>query len=99
MIGLEYGIIGFLVYYGMILFALYAAGRAALSPQPLKGENSFLIPISVTLLNFIVIKSVFSQQDNHPLIFMVLGMLAALLWRVRNPVQSQPGRPSLTRIA
>ena len=97
LIALEYGVIGFLVYYGMILFALYAAGRAALSPQPLKGENSLLIPISVTLLNFIVIKSVFSQQDNHPLIFMVLGMLAALLWRIRNNSESTPQAAAIRR--
>jgi hypothetical protein len=96
-IGLEYGVIGFLAYYGMILFALYAAGKTALSPQPLKGESALLIPISISLLNFIVIKSVFSQQDNHPLIFMVLGMLAALLWRLRNTAQSQAGRQPVAR--
>jgi hypothetical protein len=98
-IGLEYGVIGFLVYYGMILFALYAAGKTALSPHPLKGESGLLIPISVMLLDFIVIKSVFSQQDNHPLVFMALGMLAALLWRIRNSTQSQPGRRPMARIA
>ncbi len=81
---LEYGVIGFLVYYGMMLFAVYTAGKSALSPQPLKSENALLIPIAVTLLNFIVIKSVFSQEDNHPIIFMLLGMLAALTWRMRN---------------
>jgi hypothetical protein len=83
----------------MILFALYAAGKTALSPHPLKGESGLLIPISVMLLDFIVIKSVFSQQDNHPLVFMALGMLAALLWRIRNSTQSQPGRRPMARIA
>jgi hypothetical protein len=83
-IALEYGIIGFLVYYGMILFAVYTAGKSVLSPQPLNSENALLIPIAVALLNFIVIKSVFSQEDNHPIIFMLLGMLVALTWRIRN---------------
>lgn len=84
LIGLEYGIVGFFVYYGMIVLGLYEAGRYSLSSRPLKDESSLLIPIAVTLLNFVVIKSVFAQQDNHPIIFMVLGMLVALIWRDQN---------------
>jgi hypothetical protein len=34
-------------------------------------------------MNFFVIKSVFSQQDNHPLVFMMLGMVVALVWRIQ----------------
>jgi hypothetical protein len=81
LIALEYGVIGFIVYYGMIFFALYLAGMRAISPEPLKGETALLIPIGIALANFIVIKSVFAQSDNHPIIFMVLGMLVALLYR------------------
>lgn len=84
LIGLEYGIVGFFIYYGMILLGLYEAGRYTLSSRPLKDESSLLIPIAVTLLNFVVVKSVFAQQDNHPIIFMILGMLVALVWRDRN---------------
>jgi len=81
LVALEYGVIGFVIYYGMILLALYVAGRRSFSPQPLEGEHSLLIPIAVTLLNFVIIKGVFAQQDNHSIIFMVLGMLVALLAR------------------
>lgn len=88
--GLEYGILGFLIYFGTLLVAIYFAGKRSLSSGPLEGEYALLIPASVTLLNFVVIKSVYSQQDNHPIVFMVLGMIAALLWRV----QKESGGPS-----
>ncbi|MBN9544677.1 MAG: O-antigen ligase family protein [Alphaproteobacteria bacterium] len=81
LIALEYGIVGFVIYYGLIFFALYLAGKRAISPEPLRGENALLIPIGIALANFIVIKSVFAQSDNHPIVFMILGMLVALLYR------------------
>jgi len=89
LIGLEYGVVGFLIYYGMILLGLYEAGRRSLSSHTLNSESSLLIPIAVTLLNFVVIKSVFAQQDNHSIIFMVLGMLVALIWRDQNQMKSE----------
>jgi len=88
LIALEYGVIGFVIYYGLIFFALYLAGKRAVSPEPLQGENALLIPIGIVLANFIVIKSVFAQSDNHPIIFMVLGMLAALLYRFKDKYRS-----------
>jgi hypothetical protein len=81
LIGLEYGILGFLLYYGLFLFAVYLAAKKSLSPAPLEGENALLIPAGIALLNFIVVKSVFAQPDNHAIVFMILGMLVALLWR------------------
>lgn len=88
-IALEYGVIGFIVYYGMMFFALYLAGMRTISSEPLKDENAILIPIGIALANFIVVKSVFAQADNHPIIFMILGMLVALLYRFK----SQPKHP------
>ncbi len=93
--GLEYGILGFLIYFGMILTAIYFAGKRSLSPAPLEDEYALLIPASVALVNFVVIKSVFSQQDNHPIIFMLLGMVAALLWRNRNDSKLSAIRTSM----
>lgn len=85
--GLEYGLLGFLIYFGMILTVIYFAGKRCLSPDPLENEHALLIPASVALVNFVVIKSVFSQQDNHPIIFMLLGMIAVLIWRTRNDLK------------
>lgn len=78
-IALEYGVIGFIVYYGMFAIAIFEGGRRSLLLQSRNVDRSFLLPITVALMVFVVIKSVFSQQDNHPIVFMILGALAAII--------------------
>ncbi|MCX7585414.1 O-antigen ligase family protein [Phenylobacterium sp. 58.2.17] len=78
-IGLEYGVIGFVVYYGMLVASTYYAAKYAVRSP--KGELSYFMPAAIALVNFIVIKSVFSQQDNHPLIFMLMGIVTAMVYR------------------
>jgi len=80
---LEYGVIGFIVYYGMFAIAIYNGGLKSLFSKTLSEDKSFVLPITVSLITFIVIKSVFSQQDNHPVVFMMLGALVALFDRGR----------------
>jgi hypothetical protein len=83
-VALEYGIVGFFVYYGLFIAAIVMAIRTGLNGRARDSESKLLIPLAVATVVFIFIKSVFSQQDNHPLVFMMLGMVAALVWRVRN---------------
>ncbi|MHB8528256.1 MAG: O-antigen ligase family protein [Caulobacteraceae bacterium] len=82
LIALEYGVVGFAIYFGMILLAIYVAGKTALSAPTDNRDYAFLVPIAIALVNFFVISSVFSQQDNNPLVFMMLGMIVALVWRI-----------------
>jgi len=92
-VGLEYGVIGFLVYYGLILSGIWHAGQLTLRAR--EPELLFAAPIAVALLNFFVTKSVFSQQENHPLVFVMLGILVALLWRDREE-RRRGGLPATT---
>ena len=82
-IAIDYGVIGFLLYYGLILFSIWHAAMKAVQPSSRRGELVLFLPIALTLINFFVIKSVFSEQDNHPIIFMILGMMVALAYRAR----------------
>lgn len=75
---LEYGIAGFVVYYGMFAIAIYEAGQRSLFVTSDAEDRSFILPIATSLVAFIIIKSVFSQQDNHPVVFMMLGALMAI---------------------
>ena len=85
-IALEYGVIGFLVYFGMIVYMIYAILKFVLTANyPKDEEFSLLIPIGVALSAFLVIKSVFSQQDNHPLIFLMMGAALATMYRATSP--------------
>ncbi|HEY1928464.1 MAG TPA: O-antigen ligase family protein [Caulobacteraceae bacterium] len=108
----EYGFVGFIVYFGMFLMAIFEVVRLVLSRALGDDEEtSLIVPAAVALANFVVIKSVFSQEDNHSIVFMILGMLIALSSRLKNVAEpatasaraqprravGQVRRPSLAR--
>jgi hypothetical protein len=83
-VALEEGVFGFVVYYGMIAWAIYLAGLYAFRAAKLNNRDyTFFVPIGISLLSFFVICSVFSEQDVHPLMWMMLGAVAALVSRFR----------------
>jgi O-Antigen ligase len=91
-VAMEFGVIGFLLYFGMLLVGVVQSGRYMLVA---KGRDEMILaPAAIALLNFFVIKSVFSQQENHPLVFAILGMSVALIWRVKQtlPPKVNDGR-------
>ena len=81
---LEYGILGFIVYYGIFAIAIYEGSRRYLTDTSGSEDQSFLLPIVASFVAFIAAKSVFSQQDNHPIVFMMLGALVGLVASRRN---------------
>jgi O-antigen ligase len=90
-IGLDYGVLGFLFYYGAVLAAGYYAARPALLNPGEKRDIAFLGPLAISLASFLVSKSVFSQEDNNPLVFMMMGAIAALCSRLETTkVASSP---------
>lgn len=79
-IALEVGIVGFILYYGAFLVAIWQ-GTKALLPEGGSKETELLAPAVIMLVEFVIIKAVFSQQENHPLFFAGLGMAVALTYR------------------
>lgn len=80
-IGLEFGVLGFILYYGMFLAAIWY-GTKTVWRAP-RGDALYLVPVTIALAIFVIEKSVFSQQENHPLVFMLLGASVALMWRAK----------------
>ncbi len=80
---LEYGVHGFIIYYGMFVVAMYYCYRTITKLKALPREIEMLLPIGVSLATFFIIKSSFSEENNHPLVFMMLGMVVALVYRAR----------------
>lgn len=80
LVALEFGVIGFAVYYTMFGTAAWQAAKASM--RQVDRDTGFLVPLAIALTNFIIIKSIFSQQENHPLIFAMLGAVVALLYRM-----------------
>lgn len=90
MVILEYGVLGFIAYYGMLLAGIWYSGRNAYLAPNTKREYALLVPLTVAQISFFIGKSVFSSEGNHPLIFMMLGMMVALVHRARTEQQGQP---------
>lgn len=78
-VALEFGVVGFLVFYGMFLIAIWKSARTAFFGRV--EESEWLGPLAIALLNFVIGKSVFSNLENHPLVFMMLGVVVALVYR------------------
>jgi hypothetical protein len=82
-IGLDYGALGLTAFLALFIVAIVLGFRhgltAAAHDEP---EVMLLLPLTAALAAFLVIKSVFSQPDNHPLVFVMLGMVVALSCRV-----------------
>lgn len=104
-IALEAGILGFVAYYGAFIAVLVTGTKHVISAGEHE-DTSWLLPALLSLGNFVVIKSVLSQQENHPIAFAVLGMAVALIHRIKSnlePARQQfppdPGLPARGGIA
>jgi hypothetical protein len=84
---LEYGVIGFVVYFGTFIAAIYRAVVTALSASWFDDEVSLAAPAAVSLTNFVFTKSVLSQEDNHSLAFLMLGVVLGLASQARRPAR------------
>jgi hypothetical protein len=78
---LDFGVVGFLIYYGMFIVATVDAVRRAIADKKHDPEIQLLKPLAIALVVFFIIKSVFSEIGNHPVVFMMLGMILALISR------------------
>ena len=88
---LEIGVIGFLLYYGIFVVAMVQAGRAAIETED--KDIVFLGATTVALINYLVSKSIYSQLENNPLVFILLGMVVALLRRYKAQTGELPPLP------
>ena len=77
-IALDFGVVGFFVFYGMWLIAIFRGGRIGVEETDY--TRMWMIPAVLSLTNFFVIKTVFSQQEGHSLAFAILAMVVAMIW-------------------
>ena len=89
---LKYGVVGFAAFMAMLLAQGYYGLRMYMAAAP--DEEELAGPLTIALLNFLVIKSVLSSEFNMPIAFMFLGFLFAIAWRQQqrsagaNPVEA-----------
>jgi O-antigen ligase len=83
-VALDFGIIGLALYVGMFAMVIGAAVTTMLkAAQTDDREAGLLIPLATCLSAFLVIRGVFAQPDIHPMIFMMFGMIIALVARAK----------------
>lgn len=94
---LEYGVVGFAAFLAMFGGQAIYGMRIYLAAPP--GEENLAGPISIALLNFLVIKAVLSSEFNMPIAFTFLGFMFALAWRQQQRTAPAAGQvePALPR--
>lgn len=81
-IALEAGIIGFIAYYGAFVVGIFVGARAYIKAG-YDEEVSWLLPALLSLGCYVVIKTVLSQQENHPFAFAMLGIAVILIHKAK----------------
>jgi len=83
-LGLNYGVLGIAAFTAMFFIAIaYGVREIAKARLPDDHEVMLLMPIVTLFGIFLVEKWVFAQEDNHPILFMAMGMLMALVYRAK----------------
>jgi hypothetical protein len=75
-VGLDYGLLGLVGFFGMIIYAFTVTARLYLTSD--SKEAQFALPLACTLAAMFFIRLVLSQLDNLPLLCLVLGMAVAV---------------------
>jgi hypothetical protein len=91
-VALDYGVIGLVLYVAIFAMVIGAAVAVMLRAAPTDDrEMGLLMPLATCLCAFLVIRGVFGQPDIHPMIFMILGMVVALVSRAKALAEQLPG--------
>lgn len=98
LIGLDLGFIGLLIYVALLVLPVYYAIKYSFTDQARQDDNSFLIPLAVSLVNFAAIKLIFANDDNHPLMFMMMGAVVAIVCRIRSQLEPDYNLPKPYRV-
>jgi O-Antigen ligase len=93
---MDLGVLGFVIYFAMFLRGVWISARAVIQSR-VEGELGLLLPMCVALMNFVVVKSVFSQDANHPIVFMMLGAVVAMAHRAAVAAKAEGSRAGASR--
>ncbi len=94
----DYGPVGFVVYFGMFIYATIRAVMSFLQYLGKDKEILMLRPLIVSLVTFLIIKSVYNETSNHSIIFMVLAMILVLINRVRHEKKEESSPIAVDKI-
>ena len=81
---LDHGVLGVLFWYGMFILAIFWSVKYSLSSKYAhRADAQWLAPSGVCLTAFLIVKWVHGQSDNHAVFFSLLGMVVAIVHRLK----------------
>jgi hypothetical protein len=89
-IAVDYGLLGFSFFYGMIVVAMLRTGWAA--AHNTNTNAAFGMALSTSFAVLLTTRIVLSQGDNNPLVFMLLGLAVAFLYHQRRDNKAEAGQ-------
>jgi len=85
---LDFGILGFLMYYGAIVYSMYLCARGLNYAK--EREDFLLMPIASSMAALMFTSSVLAEEETLPIVFVLLGMTAALVYRIHERLRTAP---------
>jgi len=89
---LDYGIIGFISFFSIFVVSALHAGRYSLRITDDDRDGAFLLPLAASVVSFLAMKTFFAQDDNNPIVFMMVGIIVGLTHRLRQREAALAGR-------
>jgi hypothetical protein len=83
LLALEYGVFGLILWFLIYLFAFSESIRAILVEGDYESDREYklLIPIAIALIGFVAMKVNLAQEDNEPVVYLLLGLMTSLIAR------------------
>lgn len=93
-IALDYGLVGFVLYYGLLVLAMARAFQLLMRAEDDDSDLAILILSMLSI--FMVTRLVLSQEDNNSIPFMLIAMVMAL-YRHNQSREQEAAGPALVR--
>jgi hypothetical protein len=90
---LDLGIVGFGLFLGLFAVAIWN-GFFAFIGGVKEREQTLLIPFTLSLIVYLVIKTIYTGVDSMPIVYMMFGAITALIYRLRVDQGTMPPLPT-----
>lgn len=82
-VALEYGILGLATFVAIFGISAYWSAKHSLETPDEDRDVAILMPLAAAIASFLMMKAFFAQDDNHAVVYMMVGISVALIHRLR----------------
>lgn len=81
---MDLGFIGLISFLTMFIYLGWKSVLTTIHSYDEDSEVSLLLPATLSLAAFLIIKMVYAEEDSHPIVFVICAMMVGLLYRYRS---------------